>query len=262
MREKTEQERPRLIENIPYYAEERKPPVWPERCVLDVRVPAAAEEELDTLVWLHGGGLTANEKSFPAELLDSGLALVAVNYRLVPRVEPPECVADAAAAIAWVFRNIAGFGGNPERIFISGHSAGAYLGDLVVMDRTHLQAHGIDANRVAGHLSLSAQKVTHFVIRERMGLPAHRIVVDTWAPLHHVRADAPPTLLLTGGRDKDLPGRYEENALYERMMRLAGHQDIDLIEIPGADHAGMISPAFGFFPPFIRRVSRRRMSGI
>jgi len=251
MLEKTEQDRPRVIGNIPYYAEDRQPLVWAERCVLDLLLPCSAPENFDTLVWLHGGGLVANDKAFPQELLESGLALVAVNYRLMPRVAAPAFVEDAAAAIAWVFHHIADYGGNPERIFISGHSAGCYLGDLVVMDRSYLAAHGIDANRIAGNLSLSAQKVTHFAVREAMGIPAHRIVVDALAPLTHVRADAPPILLITGDRETEIPGRVEENALFLRMMRLAGHPDIELIEIPGADHGGMVLPAFAYFFPFI-----------
>ncbi len=153
-----------------------------------------------------------------------------------------------------VFHNIKDYGGNPGRIFISGHSAGCYLGDLVVMDKSYLAAHGIDANRIAGNISMSAHKATHFVIREAMGLPAHRTVVDALAPLYHVRADAAPTLLITGDRELEIPGRYEENALFRRMMRLAGHPDIDLIEIPGTDHGGMVVPAFSHFLPFIRRV--------
>lgn len=82
-----------------------------------------------------------------------------------------------------VFHNIKDYGGNPGRIFISGHSAGCYLGDLVVMDKSYLAAHGIDANRIAGNISMSAHEATHFVIREAMGLPAHRTVVDALALL-------------------------------------------------------------------------------
>ncbi|MDA3873347.1 MAG: lipase, partial [Kiritimatiellae bacterium] len=74
------------------------------------------------------------------------------------------------------------------------------------------------------------------------------------APLYHVRADAPPTLLITGDREKEILGRYEENAYFWRMMRVAGHPNIELIEIPGTDHGGMVAPAFSYFMPFIRRV--------
>nr|MDA3875297.1 alpha/beta hydrolase [Kiritimatiellia bacterium] len=155
-----------LNENIPYYEDGNQPAVWPERCMLDLCLPHDGRKNFDTLVWIHGGGLSENEKSFPLELLDSGLGLVAVNYRLLPQVAVSECLKDAAAAIAWVFHHISDYGGNPERIFISGHSAGCYLGDLVVMDASYLAVHEIDANRIAGNISLSSHKVTHFMVRE------------------------------------------------------------------------------------------------
>lgn len=225
--------------------------------MLDLRLPCDGRRNFDTLIWLHGGGLTELEKHFPDELLDTGLGLVAVNYRLASRVAAPAFIEDAAAAVAWVFRHIADYGGNPNRIFISGHSAGCYLGDLVVMDKSYLAAYGIDADLIAGNISLSAHKVTHFLIRAALGLPGHRILVDRLAPLYHVRADAPPTLLITGDREKEIMGRYEENAYFQRMMRVAGHPDIELIEIPGTDHGGMVTPAFAFFMPFIQRVRPR-----
>jgi acetyl esterase/lipase len=97
-----------------------------ERCKLDIYVP----ENIDgftTVVWFHGGGLTAGEKSIPERLKNHKLAVVAVNYRLSPKVKSPAFIDDAAAAVAWVFKNIKKYGGDPKKIILAGHSAGGYL---------------------------------------------------------------------------------------------------------------------------------------
>ena len=69
-------------------------------------------------------------------------------------------------------------------------------------------------------------------------------IIDEFAPLYHVRADAPPLILITGDRELELLGRYEENAYLMRMMKVAGHQQTYLYEIQGFDHGGMADPAF------------------
>ena len=73
------------------------------------------------------------------------------------------------------------------------------------------------------------------------------------APLFHVRADAPPLLLITGDREKELLGRYEENAYMMRMMKVAGHKDTRIMELDGYDH-GMTFPAFPLLIDEVRRI--------
>jgi len=77
--------------------------------------------------------------------------------------------------------------------------------------------------------------------------------VDELAPLYHVRAEAPPLLLVTGDRDLELLGRYEENAFFQRMLRLAGHTRNELHELKGRDHAGVEAPGHALLLDFIRR---------
>ena len=161
------------------------------RCRLDVYHPAHATG-CATVVWFHGGGLTSQERFLPEALKGKGLVIVAANYRLSPQVKAPAYIEDAAAAVAWVFANIERFGGSPDRIFVSGHSAGAYLALMAVLDKHYLAAHGIDANRIAGLVPLSPNVITHFTIRSERGIPPTQPVIDDLAPLFHVRADAPP----------------------------------------------------------------------
>jgi len=82
-----------------------------ERCVLDLYYP----KEIDsfaTIIWFHGGGLKAGEKEIPKALMEKGQAVIGVNYRLYPKVKAPVYIEDAAAAVAWTFKNIESFGGN------------------------------------------------------------------------------------------------------------------------------------------------------
>ena len=239
--------------NIPYYPESvnRTDQYISERCVLDIYYPRLLEG-YPTVVWFHGGGLTGGNKEIPQSLEEKELAVVAVNYRLYPKIKAPTYIEDAAAAVAWVFSNIAGFGGDPDLIFVSGHSAGGYLTSMVGLDQRWLQKHDIDANHIAGLIPLSGHTITHFTVREERGIEDTRPVVDELAPLYHVRDDAPPLLLITGDRELEILGRYEENAYLMRMMHVVGHPDTRLFELDGYGH-GMTEPAF---PLLIREVNR------
>ena len=96
--------------------------------------------------------------------------MVGVNYRLYPKVKAPTYIEDAAAAVAWVFKNIASYGGDPDMIFISGHSAGGYLASMVGLDKSYLEKYNIDANKIAGGIPFSGHTMTHFSVREERGI--------------------------------------------------------------------------------------------
>ena len=226
-----------------------------ERCLLDIHYPSS--KGFATIIWFHGGGLTSGEKSFPKALQNKGHAIVAVNYRLSPKVKVTECLDDAAAAVAWVMKNIRGFGGDRKRIFISGHSAGGYLTSMIGLDSSWLKRHQEDANDIAGLIPYSGHAITHFTIRKERGIAATRPIVDELAPLFHVRKDAPPILLITGDREKELLGRYEENAYLFRMLKVSGHQDVTLFEIDGYGH-NMTDPAHPLLLKFVKRIRSKK----
>ncbi len=241
--------------NIPYYSESitQADEYIAERCVFDIYYPAEIKN-FATVVWFHGGGLKGGNKFIPEALKNKGIAVVAVNYRFYPKIKAPKYIEDAAAAVAWVFNNITELGGDSSLIFISGHSAGGYLTSMVGLDKKWLAPYSIDANRIAGLIPFSGHTITHMTVREERGIEGTQPIVDDLAPLFYVRADAPPLLLITGDREMEMLGRYEENAYMMRMMKVNGHKNTTLYEIDGYGH-NMIEPAFPLLVNEIQRIT-------
>ena len=249
------QEQYETIKAIHYYADSvnKKDDYINNQCVLDLYYPKGSKD-FATIVWFHGGGLTGGERELPEQLMNKGYAVAGVEYRLSPKVKAPAYIEDAAAAVAWVFQHIQEYGGSNKLIFLSGHSAGGYLDMMITLDKNYLNKYGINANNIAALISFSGQAVTHFTIRQENGIPATQPVIDSFAPLYHVRKDAPPMLLITGDRNLELYGRYEENAYLYRMMMLVGNTSTMLYELQGYDHGGMAAVAF---PLLLKEVDKR-----
>ncbi|WP_144283066.1 alpha/beta hydrolase [Chryseobacterium echinoideorum] len=247
----------KTVNNIHYYDEKanKSDTYINERCVLDIYIPQNIKD-FPTVIWFHGGGITGGEKFIPEELKNQGIAVIAVNYRLSPKVKAPKYVEDAAAATNWVFNNIKKYGGSDEKIFITGHSAGGYLAAMVGLDKSYLNKYHIDANKLAGIIPFSGQMISHFTTRKEKGIGELDARIDEMAPLYFIRADAPPLLLITGDREKELMGRYEENAYMWRMMKLKGHKETTLYELQGFDHGAMAHPAFPLLLNEIKRVEK------
>tara|TARA_B110000459_G_scaffold197994_1_gene242221 strand:+ start:1513 stop:2340 length:828 start_codon:yes stop_codon:yes gene_type:complete len=224
-----------------------------ERCVLDIYLPGTTD--FATVVWFHGGGLTSGNKFIPEGLKNQGIAVVAVNYRLYPKVKSPTYIDDAAAAVAWVFKNIASYGGNPNLIFVAGHSAGGYLTSMLGLDKSYLNSYDIDSDAIAGLIPYSGHTITHFTVRSERELKWDDVRVDHMAPLAHIRKEAPPIILITGDRELELYGRYEENAYFWRMLQRIGHPYVELYEIDGHGHGPMVDPAHHILLKTISKIS-------
>lgn len=241
-----------LKKNVSYYdtTTQASDAYLKERCKLDVYYPKDTMN-VSTVVWFHGGGLENGEKHIPEGLLNKGVIVVTVNYRMHPKVKHPVYIEDAAAAVAWTFKNIKKYNGNRGKIFVTGHSAGGYLASMVGLDKGYLQKHDIDANAIAGLIPLSGHTITHFTIRREMGIEGTQPIVDKYAPLFHVRKDAPPMLLITGNRELELLGRYEEVAYMYRMLKVVEHPDVELMELDGYGH-NMVYPAIPLVLNFVK----------
>ena len=207
-------------------------------CRIDVAYEKGGEGR-PVIIWFHGGGLEGGGKFIPQELKDKGIGVIGVNYRLLPKAGIQECIDDAAAAVAWAFRNVTRYGGSTSKIFVAGHSAGGYLTDMIVLKKDYLQKYGIDADSIAGAFPFSGQVITHFNVRKARGLSSLTPMVDDTAPLYYVRKLPMPFVLLSGDRELELYGRYEEQAYFWRMMQLHQNDQCLLYEMDGYDHGNM-----------------------
>ena len=229
-----------LEKDISYYGNV-KDAYQKERCKLDVYYPKNSKN-FPTVVWFHGGGLKGGNKSVPKQLQEKGIAIVAVNYRLYPKVKTPVFINDAAAAVAWTFKNIKNYGGDSTKIIVSGSSAGGYLTMMVGLDKSYLKKHQIDANDIFALLPLTGHAITHFTVRSENGVSREQPIIDRYAPLYHVRSDAPPIVLYTGDPELEMLGRAEENAYMMRMLKVSGHKNVKHIILNGYGH-GISIPA-------------------
>lgn len=214
-----------------------------ERCKLDIYYPKG-KKGFQTIVWFHGGGLTEGNKYIPEDLTGKGIAIVAVNYRLSPTAKCPAYIRDAAKAVAWTFRNISRYGGDPDRIYVSGHSAGGYLTLMLALNKNWLAAEDIDADKVASYYPISGQTATHYTIRIERGLPSSTPVVDCMAPLGNPRKLNTGLMLFTGERSEELMARFEENLYLKSVLEGVGNSRIPIYEFKGKDHGTVLEPAF------------------
>jgi arylformamidase len=124
-----------------------------ERQVLDIYAPKDAKD-LPVVFCIHGGGWQAGDKSDvkekPKMFVERGYVFVSTNYRLLPKVEMLTVFQDVAKSIGWVHRNIAAHGGDPTRMIVGGHSAGAQLAALMCIDDRYLKAEGVPFSVLKG----------------------------------------------------------------------------------------------------------------
>src|SRR5262249_5838049 len=124
-----------------------------ERQVLDVYSPPHAKN-LPVIFWIHGGGWQTGDKTSvqlkPLFFVDKGFVFVSTNYRLLPSVDMATIVRDIAKSIRWVHNHVADYGGDPTRLFVMGHSAGAQLAALICTDDRYLKAEGLSLAIIKG----------------------------------------------------------------------------------------------------------------
>src|SRR5690606_217773 len=143
-----------------------------------------------------------------------------IGYRFAPLVKVEDIMRDAAKASSCVMKNIGKYEGDTVKILVSAHSAGGYLALVLALHKTSLAGEGMDAAQLAGIIPFSAQTITHFTARNEQRIKEEQPTIDAFAPLFWVRKDAPPITLLTGDRELEMLGRYEENAYLKRMLSI------------------------------------------
>jgi len=163
-----------LKPNIPYVENGH------ERQVLDIYTPDNAKD-LPVVFWIHGGGWQTGDKTDvqikPRIFNDRGFVFVSTNYRLWPNVEMGELIGDVAKSLGWVHKNISKYGGDPNRIFVMGHSAGAQLAALICIDDRYLKAEGVPFEHLKGCVPVDG---------DTYDLPAIIMTAELRQTLHHL----------------------------------------------------------------------------
>lgn len=170
--------------NIPYVENGH------ERQVLDVYAPANAKN-LPVVFWIHGGGWVEGDKGDvamkPQWFMERGFVFVSTNYRLLPSVDMGTLTRDVAKAFGWVNKHIAEYGGDPRRVLVGGHSAGAELAALICTDDRYLKAEGVSFDVLLGCVPVDG---------DTYDVPAIIETAETRLRVHHL----PPRV--NGHREK------------------------------------------------------------
>ena len=228
---------------------------------VDVYAPEAAQGA-PVVVFLYGGGWEGGERGMyrflGATLAAAGLVCVVPDYRVWPEVGFPAFVQDAAQAVAWAREAAPRHGGNPGKLFLMGHSAGAQMATLLGLNPAYLGAVGLRPGRdlrgvvgLAGpydFLPLQSETLKQIFGPEELR-PASQ-------PINFVTAGAPPMLLATGDADTTVLPRNTERLAAR--LRAAGNQ-VEAISYPGLGHAplmGAFAAPLGFLAPVRRDVLR------
>lgn len=234
-------ERVRVRRDLPY---EPTPTSDAYRHSLDIYLPAEGGD-WPVVVMFHGGAWMINHKGISANvglaLADHGYVVVCANYRLFPHVRYPEMVRDAARAVAWTKNNIAAYGGDPQRLFVMGHSAGAYLTAALATDPRYLAEFGVDAASLKGAIPVSGvYEVENIDWPWRIIFTNHRQVWREASPLRQARPEAPPFLVLYAEHDLQvIISAAAESQTFAERLRSAG-VSVRLVMIPGCGHDGII----------------------
>ena len=170
--------------NIPYVENGHK------QQVLDIYSPPNAKN-LPVVFWIHGGGWEAGDKTDvklkPQWFMDKGFVFVSTNYRLLPEVDMGTLIRDVAKAYGWMRKHIAEYGGDPKRVLVGGHSAGAQLAAILCTDETYLKDEGASFDDLIGCVPVDG---------DTYDVPAIIETAETRLRVHHL----PPRV--NGHREK------------------------------------------------------------
>ncbi len=205
---------------------------------LDLFLPRNASD-YPTVVFIHGGAWMAGDKSnfgiyaaIGHMLAEHGLGCAVVNYRLSPSVQHPEHIRDVARAFAWVRANIARYGGDRERLFVAGHSAGGHLAALLATDESYLTEQGLGLADIKAVVAISGVYIVPgTMFKSVFGDDAalHRQA----SPIEHVSERSPPMLLIHA--DHDFPFAEDMALDFAKALR-DKHVTVETLPVENRNH--------------------------
>jgi acetyl esterase/lipase len=209
---------------------------------LDVYNPTTQLKSKTVIVFIYGGSWRKGDRRkyrFVGQMLASqGYLVVIPDYRLFPEMSFPGFVDDAASAVGWVHREIASRGGDPLRIVVAGHSAGAHSAALLALDRTYLEKADVPYAALAGWIGLSgpyAFDPTRFASTRPIFATARP--PEAAKPINFVRAGAPPALLIHGDQDWTVSDR--NSIELTRRLRAVGGM-VHYVSVPDTGHGTLL----------------------
>jgi acetyl esterase/lipase len=206
-----------------------------------VYAPVERQGAQPVIVFIYGGSWRSGDKDdyefLGTALASRGFVTVLPDYRLVPEVRFPGFVEDCASAARWVEDHVAEYGGDPRRVVLAGHSAGAYNAIMLALVGDYLRNAGVDASAIRGAVGLAGPyDFIPFDVdatRDAFGQAPDPVLTQ---PVHFARGDAPPLLLLWGADDDTVGPRNLESLA--RVQRAAGgavetkiYEDVDHVDI-------------------------------
>lgn len=218
-----------------------------DRHTLDIYVPSG-DGPMPVVVFVYGGGWTDGSKAdyrfVGAALAAQGYLTIIPDYRIFPETKYPVFLQDNAAAVAWAVAHAGEYGGDPQRLFLMGHSAGAYNVVMLTLDKQWLEADGLDPDHVlAGTIGL-AGPYDFLPLREPVLQQIFAPAGDLWLtqPITYARGDAPPMLLAAGTGDlRVMHGNTER--LVAAIRQDGGRVEERLYS--GVDHAQIVGAIAG-----------------
>ncbi len=173
---------------------------------LDIYAPDDAGASAPVVVFFYGGNWVRGERddyAFVGRALASrGFVVVIPDYRLYPEVKYPDFLDDSAQAVAWTAREIGRFGGDPKRLFVMGHSAGAYNAAMVALDNSYLAKHGTQPDMLRGWIGLAGPYDFLPIVNPTTRPVFHHPHTPAASqPVNHVSKNAPPALLIAANKD-------------------------------------------------------------
>jgi acetyl esterase/lipase len=222
-----------------------------QRKQLDIYRPENRNQKLPILIHIHGGGWKIGDKNIQRKhgefYSNNNIIFININYRLTPEIQHPVHVQDCAEAVAWVFQHLDEFGGDNNRVYISGHSAGAHLAALLGTDASYLNNYNIKTTQLAGIipvdtasfdlLSRSNERFVKKLIDNAFGTDI--AILKSASPMHHIIMDHnyPDFLIFASGKrnaaikqSEELSRRLNETGNYAKAIVVDGynHRNMNL----------------------------------
>ncbi len=241
--------------NIPYVTA-TSPDFSAERHILDVYQPRRKSAvPYPVVIFIHGGNWNSGSKNIYTfigrRLAKQGVVAVIINYRLAPAVLVPAMADDCARAVLWTTQHISEFGGEPNRIFVMGHSAGGGLAALVATKDALFIKLGLPKSPVKGAILDDAAGLDMYSYLLKMAYPNDKTYLSSFgtdstawravSPLYFLRPDSPPMLLYTGSRT--YPSLTDGATVFSKKLRELGVKHTYTV-LPGKKHVAMVTQLF------------------